>query len=308
MDFPPLDGSINVLPGFIDYHAEHNPERPHFIFPYPDISSDDLRAVSFLEFAQGTHRVAHVLRPKREGPEGDVVAIVANVDTLLHLALIVGLIRAGYVPFPMSPRNSAPAIANMMQRTQCHRIVSQAAFTALMAGVRGELPSDYAMVVDEPPSLTSIFPSLNSSFQSDVPLRSPPPEPYPPPLHEPSPTSVAFYLHSSGSTGHPKPVPQTHEFVRFWCTVPATLGARFHGRQYGGHALPSFHTMGIAVQLLAPLASGLPGSLFPPRAVQGAPPVVPTPQNTIGTARKTGCNTIVIVPAFLEVRVALLVC
>ncbi|TFY68509.1 hypothetical protein EVJ58_g989 [Rhodofomes roseus] len=295
-EVPPLDGSINVLPGFVDFHANHNPDRPLFVFPYPNLSSDEVRSVSFLEFAQATHRIAHAFRPKREGPEGAVVAIVANVDTILYHAILAGLARAGCVPFPMSPRNPAIAIASMMKHAQCHRIISQPAFAELMAGVRGELPPDYAVQVDEPPALASIFPAL--ALSSNASLRVP--ERYPPPPHEPEPTSLALYLHSSGSTGHPKPVPLTHGFVRQWCTLPSIVGGRLRRHCYGSHPLPSFHTMAVAVQLFGPLVSGYPTITFPPNGLQGAPPVVPTPQNTLETARKVGCNIMLCVPAFLE--------
>ncbi|KZT70000.1 acetyl-CoA synthetase-like protein [Daedalea quercina L-15889] len=290
---PPLDGSLRVLPGFVDFHATHNPSRPLYVFPHPDPDSDALRTTSHLEFAQATHCVAHALRPGRSGPEGSVVAIVANLDALLYHAILVGLVRAGCVPFPMSPRNSAPAIAGMMERTRCHRVVAPPAFAALIAGVRGALPSGYAVQVDAPPALSSVFPSLAPS-----PDRAPAPEPesYPPPPHEPAPTATAFYLHSSGSTGHPKPVPQTHAFVLQWCRMPTVLDGRAHRLRWGGAALPAFHTMGIAVQLLAPLVSGCPTSLFPPRA----PPVLPTPESTIENARRTRCNAVMSVPAFLE--------
>ncbi|KZT70541.1 acetyl-CoA synthetase-like protein [Daedalea quercina L-15889] len=292
---PPLDGSVSVLPGFVDYHAKHGPDRALYVFPYPDLSSNELRTISYLDFAQATHRIAHALRPKREGQEGAVVAMIMNVDTALYHAILVGLIRAGCVPFPMSPRNSAPAIASMLERIQCHRIVSQPAFDGLIASTRAALPSDYAIQIDEAPTLLSVFPSL-ALHPQDVPE----PAPYPSPPEEPSLTSVAFYLHSSGSTGHPKPVPQTHEFVRNWVGFPAVTCARVHGLSWGTHALPPFHMIALTTQLFAPLLSGRPTSLFPPRGMHDNPPVVPTPQNTIANARKTGCHVMMAVPSFLE--------
>lgn len=304
VELPPLDGSIGyVLPGFVDFHAKYNPDLPFYVFPYPNLESDELRTTSYLEFAQATHRAAHHFRPNREGLEGTVVALVLSVDTLLYHAVLVGLIRAGCVPFAMSPRNSAPAIASMMEHAQCHHVISQPVFSDLMSNVRDALPRGYEMRLDEPPDLTFIYPTLAPS-STDGPAREPTPEPYPPPAEQPPLTSVAFYLHSSGSTGHPKPVPLTHEFVLQWSSCATVSHGRTHGIRWGVHALPPFHTMGIAAQLLAPLVAGQPSSLFPPRAIDAAPPVVPTPENTIENARKTGCNAIFSVPTFLEVRVA----
>ncbi|PCH35038.1 acetyl-CoA synthetase-like protein, partial [Wolfiporia cocos MD-104 SS10] len=293
---PPLDGSLSLIPGLVDFHAESNSTSPFFVFPFPDLSSDTLGSISFLEFAQATHRVAHSFRPGRKGEEGAVIAIIVNCDTLLYHALVAGLIRAGLVPFPMSPRNSVPAIASLMEHTSCHHIVSQPTFAPFTDAVRESLPSGFAMHVDDLPALTDVFPTLAPSF--DPPRAVP--DPYPPPACAASPSDIVLYLHSSGSTGFPKPIPHTHTTILHWCRMPIFVESRRKAIRWGCMALPPFHVMGLCSQLYAPLLSGQPTSLFPPRAIVSAPPVVPTPQNTIETARKTGCTAIESVPAFVE--------
>lgn len=92
---PPLDGSICILPGFLDFHAEHNPDLPWAL-----LASDQgtaVGSVSFLELANATHRVAHALRPELAGPDGQVVALIAHCDTVTYHALQVGMIRAGLI-------------------------------------------------------------------------------------------------------------------------------------------------------------------------------------------------------------------
>ena len=101
----PLDGSLNVLPGFIDFHAKHNPTRAWAKFPSFSNPSE-ATSVSFGDFAKATHRIAHTLRPGRAGNDGEVVAVFIHCDTILYLALLAGLVRAGFVvwsyhiPFP----------------------------------------------------------------------------------------------------------------------------------------------------------------------------------------------------------------
>lgn len=294
---PPLDGTLSLLPGFIDFHAEHNPDSPFFVFPFPDISSDEVSSVSFLDFAHATHRIAHLFRPGRTGPDGEVVAILLNCDTLLYHALVAGLVRAGFIPFPMSPRNSAPAVASLMERTKCHRIVSQPTFTSLTDAICAALPTDYPAQVDNLPAFIDVFPALASTFDPPKSV----PGLYPPAIRSYSPSDVVLYLHSSGSTGFPKPIPQTHTTILHWCKLPILAEARNRSLRWGCMALPPFHVMGLCAQLWSPLLSGQPTSLFPPRALVSAPPIVPTPQNTIETARKTRCTAIESVPAFIEV-------
>ena len=96
--FPPLDGSITVLPGFLDFHAEHNRDRPFAQFP--SISGTGVTRVSFTELAETTHRIANILRPNREGADGEVVGVLIHCDVLLYVATLLGIIRAGLVVSP----------------------------------------------------------------------------------------------------------------------------------------------------------------------------------------------------------------
>lgn len=92
---PPLDGSISVVPGLLDFHAEHNPNCPWAYLALDE--NHPVTSVSFLEYSRATHRVAHALRPGREGPENERVALLINCDSVLYVAMISGMIRAGLV-------------------------------------------------------------------------------------------------------------------------------------------------------------------------------------------------------------------
>lgn len=227
---PPLDGSISVLPGFVDFHAERNPDLPWALLSAgPELP---VQSISFAEYARATHRIAHKLRPERAGKDKEVVAILINCDTIVYLALIAGLVRAGLVvstffhcvgcaligllrtvqPFPMSPRNSGPAIINMLKQTSCHRIISQPALSALLSCVEDELEAEgYDLEVDDLPGLDEVFPTMyDESASVECEPYTPTEEPY-------KPEDVAFYAHSSGSTGFPKPIPQRHENLLECC-------------------------------------------------------------------------------------------
>ncbi|KAH9951150.1 hypothetical protein B0H21DRAFT_855734, partial [Amylocystis lapponica] len=287
--FPPIDGTLSLIPGFLDFHAEHNPICPIFTFP-----SKVFPEISFLEFAEATHRIAHILRPARSGPDGEIVAVLIHCDTVLYHALLIGMVRAGMVPFPMSQRNSPAAIASMLERSNCHRVVVQPAYVALVDDARALLPSHHIRL-DTLPALADVLPTLSPSTAS---LTVPAPPPYPAPARAPSPTDVLLYLHSSGSTGHPKPIPQTHATLRTWCTLPWATASRAHGLHWGVMAIPPFHAIGIGFQLLAPLVSARATALFAP--CEPTPPVVPSSENTLAAARATRVNALLNVPTFVE--------
>ncbi|KAH9941064.1 hypothetical protein B0H21DRAFT_811720 [Amylocystis lapponica] len=289
---PPLDGSVSVLPGFLDFRVQHSPEAPCYVFTDPNPSSTDICSVSYLEFAQATHRIANIFRPGRIGPDGAVVAIVINTDTLFYHALTVGLIRAGLTPFPMSPRNAAVAIASMCQKTDCHRIISQPTSASLTDETRDFLPSGYSLEVNMLPEFQDIFPNLGSA--RDPAAFAPSVYPYsfsPPP-------EVIMYIHSSGSTGLPKPIPQTRTSVTSFCSAPVLLMTHERGLKWGVMASPPFHSMGIFVQLYSPFLNGVPAAIFPPQAP--ALPIMPTPENTLDAIRRTRCTATLGAPAFLE--------
>lgn len=58
--------------------------------------------------------------------------------------------------------------------------------------------------------------------------------------------------------------------------------------------------MGFALQVIFPIRTGQPIGLFDPQ--YPVPPTVPNPQNVIEATRTTGCDAILAVPTFVEVR------
>lgn len=280
-----------MLPGFVDFHATHNADLPWALLSAgPELP---VQSVTFAQYARATHRIAHKLRPERAGKDKEVVAILINCDTILYLALIVGLVRAGLVPFPMSPRNSAPAIINMLKQTSSHRIISQPALSPLLSEVQNELEAEgYALQVDDLPGLDEVFPSVYDESLSDDYV------PYPPSEEPYDPKETALYAHSSGSTGFPKPIPQRHENMLECCNSSIVKTAGDHKIVWGAMALPTFHMMAVYIQLYGPLVGGCPVGLFAPK--WPASPVVPTPRNTLEACMTVGVNGIPTVPAFVE--------
>lgn len=69
----------------------------------------------------------------------------------------------------------------------------------------------------------------------------------------------------------------------------------------GGMGLPSFHGMGLLLQLAYPLISGREAVVFAPQ--DPAPPIVPHPRNVYEVSKKTGCTALVALPSYVEVRV-----
>jgi acyl-CoA synthetase (AMP-forming)/AMP-acid ligase II len=116
-------------------------------------------------------------------------------------------------PFPMSPRNSVAATAALLEKTSCHRILSQPVFAPVLSTIKESLGKEgYVVDYQELPTLEQIFPEYGG-HNGDFTVES-----FPTPREMPSPHDLVLYLHSSGSTGLPKPIVQRQVTVMQWCT------------------------------------------------------------------------------------------
>ena len=70
----------------------------------------------------------------------------------------------------------------------------------------------YELSIEELPALDVIFPRLGVESEEDPFI------PYPTLETRPAISDVCMFLHSSGSTGLPKTIPQTHETLLNWAS------------------------------------------------------------------------------------------
>jgi acyl-coenzyme A synthetase/AMP-(fatty) acid ligase len=109
----------------------------------------------------------------------------------------------------MSPRNSGAAVSSMLRKVSAHSLViTSSSVKPLLDDVKREMENDnYGLEVIELPSLIDIYPRLASETEAD---------PFEPVLmaeRDAFACGIVMYIHSSGSTGHPKPIPWTHDYL-----------------------------------------------------------------------------------------------
>ncbi|KAH9475908.1 putative NRPS-like protein biosynthetic cluster [Psilocybe cubensis] len=278
----------------LDFHVKHNTYRPAYTFS--EDGKSEVTNISYLEFGRAVDRAAHHIRSGRRGPDRQVVAFVALSDSLLYLAILMGILRAGMVPYPMSPRNTAAAIVKLLKESSCHRLIAtQETLRPLLNEIKAELKSGenaYYLEINEVPPLFDIFPKLGYETLED------PFVPYPkvprPPMDE-----VSMYMHSSGSTGMPKTIIQTTRILIEWSKLPYITDCK---SKVAAMALPSFHGMGFMVQLMIGYYSVQPICLYPPVVTTPTDqPITPSPDNIIDHIKRTEAKALVIVPALLQI-------
>ena len=99
-------------------------------------------------------------------------------------------------------------------KTSSHRLIATCETLGdLMKGVKEEIfakDPTYELSIEELPALDAIFPRLGCEVKND------PFSPYPAIQIRPDLSEVCLYLHSSGSTGPPKIIPESHKVLINW--------------------------------------------------------------------------------------------
>ena len=204
-------------------------------------------------------------------------------DTITNFCTVIGILRSGCTAFPISTRNTAAAVADMLSRTGAtHLLVSPDAVVGRIANEALKSLADLSMHVNRlaMPVFEDLFPTNvdpTSPFEADVEF----PESY-------DMEAPAVIMHSSGeyilfscvasldltvddmgtlgSTGHPKPISWTHSGILHWGKAPRThthvlvpqiavdiiwFPVRskndIKGAIMGWHGVPMFHGMGLSM-------------------------------------------------------------
>jgi len=139
---PPLGDKSLCLPDFYDWQYRNSPSHPFFVY---DDGLGKTITVTWEEAGRGIHRAAHLVSSRVSAGgvsaalEGHpvVVAVLAaagplpvitlpcasfvdflyHTDTATYVTTELGVLRAGFTVFPISPRNSPEAVAHLLKKT-----------------------------------------------------------------------------------------------------------------------------------------------------------------------------------------------
>ncbi|SJL11225.1 uncharacterized protein ARMOST_14628 [Armillaria ostoyae] len=286
---PPIDGSF-TLQQMYDWHLQHSPDHRLFVYAREDGS---VRTICWSEAVAAIYTGARLMKGlvPYNSDKPPVIAILTMSDTITYFTTMMSISRANYVFFPISPRNSAPAVAHLLHNVGVQHILvgRDASMQALARDALEILRSRYLPA--ELPK-TSVAPAFEDLFlpewqkntsAEDLPLR------------DVDPDATIMYLHSSGSTAYPKPVPWSgHRLVQM------SLAPWFGGRDlcdvlFAVHAMPMYHGLGIT-QLCWTASSGSVVGAFEPKS----PAILPTPDKLFASAKAGSSDLIFCVPSFVE--------
>lgn len=135
------------------------------------------------------------------------------IDTVTYYTMVVGIVRAGHIAFPISPRNSPAAIAHLLKMANVkHLIVGQEKNFQLLAEaslalLQGNRPPRMHLM----PKFEDIY--LPNSEKDFVPLS----------FKKPDLNETAIILHSSGSTAFPKAIHWSHYHILHIAVFPCNF-------------------------------------------------------------------------------------
>ncbi|KAH9840963.1 uncharacterized protein C8Q71DRAFT_854811 [Rhodofomes roseus] len=288
---PPLDGSL-TLPEIYDWHFEHTPNHRLFVF---DKEDGTLRTIYWPEAVTAINVGAKIIRDRmgwKPNMEGyPVVAILSPSDSIPYFTLEMSIMRAGYVVFPLSPRNSPAAIAHLVVKANVKHILvgREKAMTDLASSafdiLKAEHPSTALPDLSPMLSFEELYlpPGEGAVSSADIPYR---------PHGSDDP---AMLLHSSGSTAFPKPIVFTYRRMSQLCLQPYFAGRDLADKVFSMHVMPMFHGMGVCLVGWA-ASCGLVLSAFRPQT----PPPPPSPEAHFRSAHATESDIIFAVPAIIE--------
>ncbi|KAJ3787876.1 hypothetical protein GGU10DRAFT_287503 [Lentinula aff. detonsa] len=253
--FTSLRDERYTLPHLFERNALLNPDAPFLRYLDGDEEKGPITNISALQILRmASATVNHLEKlgcvPRKAGQPLKVVAIYGT-SGISYYNYLVACILMNWTVLLVSTRNSDAAVEHLLRVSEATHIISD----GIWFEKAQKFPSVTAIKIED------ISPSKN--VWSNAQLN---PEQFSKALTEP-----ALYLHTSGTTGHPKLIPFTNEFI-------ITGIQRVHNGNYTAFRnasmltlVPLFHAIGFWNFTMIPFATGVvPVIVHSKRPMDGA--------------------------------------
>ncbi|KAJ6784388.1 hypothetical protein PWT90_05068 [Aphanocladium album] len=243
------DYGRRLLPQIIDELAASHPEQSLFSLSTMVKNVLEFREISAKQFASAIDKTAWWLESK-VGKQTAIQPIgYIGPHDLRHILLTYAAVKVGYAALFLSPKNSTQGALAVLETLSCH-IWAKAGDAPIVPLVQDILQTRSMTVLDLP-TLDELLSAADT-----------PPYPYTKTFAEAT-TEPFCFLHTSGSTGVPKPIPWSHGLIGTMDAIrllppvdgdhglaPWTADWKAHDRVYS--SFPMSHGAGIIMNILLP--------------------------------------------------------
>ncbi|EFY86027.1 NRPS-like enzyme, putative [Metarhizium acridum CQMa 102] len=278
-----------LLTHVVDQIAASEPSRPFQFQPKTNKHEDGWVPVTFEEFANAINHVAHIIAEtvKKDGTgEFPTLAYVGPNDVRYGI-LLLAAIKAGCKALFVSPRNTTEGQLSLLERTNCHHVWYAESFhVTVQTWLRERKMKSRAV----PPLKEWLQASPSSPF------------PYTKTFEE-ARWDPLVVLHTSGSTGIPKPIVIKQGGFAVTDTfrhLPKHAGADFLWKFWKSSAtrvfvpMPAFHAAGLLFGMLSL------GIYYAVPAALPLPDQPLTPDLTIRSLQYSGADATFLPPSIVE--------
>ncbi|KIY43206.1 acetyl-CoA synthetase-like protein [Fistulina hepatica ATCC 64428] len=298
----PLDGSLSV-PQIYDWHREHNTRHPVFLYHIVEGGIGENEVLTYGHLVPAAYEAGRYVSrltgvPIDPGVKSKpVIAVMAMSDSITFFTTVLGMMRAGFVVYLISPRNSPVAIAYLLSVKQARHFLlsSEPHIQQLGRDAVEELKNGKGMEVGMFP-----MPRFEDLYHC-APAAVPPEGPSafdPLPGRVDRPDDVMIIVHSSGSTAFPKLVPWSSRMQVQTARAAACSPFDWRAEVLSIHSLPMFHIAGLSVCAWSIFFSfGSILAVFHP----AVPAIIPTPGTTYQGMVDTGATSGFTMPSNLEI-------
>lgn len=239
---PPADYGHRLIPSLVDEYARTDPDYVFALVPKAASFADGLEKITISTFARAVNEIAsRIDSTLGKSTDFDTIAYIGPTD-LRYFVIAIAASKVGYKTLLPSPRNSIEGILSLLQSTKCQTLLSA--------------PDTKVDHILEKHSMRHI---VIRTFKEWVASESVAHYPYEKTFEEAA-HDPFIVIHTSGSTGLPKPVtlyhgglatPDAHHMMpRLDGYDPEIITPQGQGPTRIFTSLPPFHVAGILGSLV----------------------------------------------------------